>query len=95
MLKNNTRVVATGFIVTCPRSVTTPLTLTLDFICRRNRIIASLTKGVTAQNATTREKKAPQCAMRFNGLNCITGAGGGKTTTWWKKRRDKVTIAPD
>jgi len=94
MLRNNTRVSCTGFIVPCLRLITTSLTLALVSTNRWNRIIAPLTKRVTAQDATTREKKAPQCAMGLNGLNCITGAGGGKTTTWRQKRRDKVTIAP-
>ena len=94
MLRNNTRVSTTCFIGPCLRLITTAMTVAPVSINRWNRIIAPLTKRVTAQDSTTREKKAPQCAMGFNGLNCITGAGGGKTTTWRQKWGNEVTIAP-
>jgi hypothetical protein len=75
--------------------MTIVLILSLIAFYRRDRIIASLTKRVTAHYSTKREQKAPQRAMGFNGLNCITGAGRGKTTTWGEKRRDDITISSD
>jgi hypothetical protein len=71
------------------------VTLALISVYWRNRVITPLAKRVTAENSATGEKKAPQCAMGLNGLNCITRAGGGKTTTWREKGRNKITIAAD
>ena len=95
MLRNNAWMTVTRFIVAELWFFTTPMTLALITLYRRNRIIASLTKRVTAQNSTTGKKKTPQCAMGLNGLYCITGAGRGETTTWRKKRRDEIPIATD
>jgi len=79
------------FIIFC--IFTMFLTLSLISFDRWDGIVAPLTKGVTAQYATNGEQKAPQRAMGFNGLNCITGAGRGKTTTWGEKWRDDIAIA--
>jgi hypothetical protein len=59
------------------------------------RVIAAITKGMTAQNSPQGHKRTPNDTMAFDCINGILGTGGRKTAGRGKQWGNQELICPD
>ena len=69
--------------------VGTLIAFTLSF---RYRVVATLGKGITAQNAPSGQSKANYEAPLLKGLNGVRRTGRPKSATWWFERGNELLI---